>query len=70
MHLANHMTATPIPSHIKTSHAYAKGFDLYALRNGVAAARLCSYGQLSHVGFLFYFMDFTRLEIELNRKPM
>ena len=56
-----------IPAHIKTSHAAAKGFSLYAGRHGEAAARAVCYGQLATVGFYFYAGCPDLVETELNR---
>jgi hypothetical protein len=45
----------PFPSdlltHVKTSAAARKGFDLYAGRHGAAAAHQMSYGLLSSIGY-------------------
>jgi hypothetical protein len=59
---------TPAPL-VKTSVAAAKGFELYAARHGDAAARLCCYGRLSHMGFLYFAGDVARLEKDLADKP-
>lgn len=56
-----------VPVHIKTSHAAAKGFSLYAARHGEAAARAVCYGQLATVGFYFYAGCADLVETELNR---
>lgn len=56
-----------VPSHIKTSHAAAKGFSLYADRHGEAVARAVCYGQLATVGFYFFAGCFDLVEVELNR---
>jgi len=56
-----------VPAHIKTSHAAAKGFSLYAERHGENAALSVCYGQLATVGFYFYAGCFDLVEAELNR---
>ena len=56
-----------VPAHIKTSHAAAKGFSLYAGRHGEAAALAVCYGRLSTLGFYFYAGCHGLVEIELNR---
>ena len=66
----NNMTTAANPiEHTTPSAAAAKGYELYAARHGDAAARLCCYGRLSHMGFLFYAGDFARLEKDLADKP-
>jgi hypothetical protein len=56
-----------VPAHIKTSHAAAKGFSLYAGRHGETAARAVCYGQLATVGFYFFAGCPDLVESELNR---
>lgn len=56
-----------VPAHIKTSHAAAKGFSLYAARHGETAALAVCYGKLSTLGFYFYAGCFDLVETELNR---
>jgi hypothetical protein len=56
-----------VPSHIKTSHAAAKGFSLYAARHGETAARTLCYGRLAALGFYFYAGCPDLVEAELNR---
>ena len=59
----------PLPL-TKTSVAAAKGFDLYAARNGYAAAEKLSYGQQAYIGFLFYAGDLARLDVQLESAPL
>jgi hypothetical protein len=56
-----------VPAHIKTSHAAAKGFSLYAARHGEAAAHALCYGRLAAIGFYFYAGCPGLVEAELNR---
>lgn len=56
-----------VPEKIKTSHAAAKGFSLYAARHGEAAAHAVCYGRLSTLGFYFYAGCADLVEAELNQ---
>jgi len=67
MKTAEQYKSENVPFNIKSSHAAAKGFSLYAERHGEAAACGLCYGQLATIGFYFYAGCLGLVEKELNR---